>query len=73
MKLGPDMYHLNIFHLHTRVAVGSSGWAGRGRIRKTINKCDEINEISTLTSPNKSLQNAMNFGIFLLSSLTISI
>ena len=71
MKLGPDMYHLNIFHLHTNE--GSSEWAGRGRIRKTINKCDEINEISTLTWPNSSLQNAMNFGIFLLSSLTISI
>ena len=62
MKLGPDMYHLNIFHFHTNE--GGSEWTGRGRIRKTINKCDEINKISTLTSPNNSLQNTMNFEIF---------
>ena len=40
------------------------GW-GWGQIQI---KCHEINKISTLTPTNNSLQNAMNFGIFLLLS-----
>ena len=45
------------------------GW-GWGQIQI---KCHEINKISTLTPTNNSLQNAMNFGIFLLLSLIISL
>ena len=69
MKLVPDMYHLNTFHLNKNE--GSSEWAGGGRIQKTIKKCQEIHKIATLTSPKISVQNDIKVGIFLLSSLTI--
>ena len=65
------MSHVNTFHLHRNQ--GGSEWDGGGQIQKSIKKCHEINKISTLTSPSNSLQNAMNFGIFLLLSLTISL
>ena len=68
MRLGPDMNHLNTFHLHRNK--GGSKWAGGGRIQKKIKKYNEFNKISTLTSRNNSLQNALKVGIFLLLSLT---
>ena len=69
MKLVPDMYHLNSFHLHRNE--GGSEWAGDEHIPKTIKKWHEINKILTLTSSYTSFQNAMNIVIFLMSSLTI--
>ena len=41
-----------------------SEWVGDGRLRKAFKKSHTINQISTLRSPNKSLLNAMNDGIF---------
>ena len=41
-------------------------WVEGRRIQKTTKKCHEINKISTLTSPNNSLQNAMKVGVFLM-------
>ena len=69
MKLGPEMYHVNAFHLHQNEG-GSELAAGRA-IQKTIKRCHENNKISALTRPNNSLKKAMNVGVFLLSSLTI--
>ena len=64
MKLGPDMYLLNTFHIPKNEGVNE--WVeGRG-IQKTTKKCHEINKISTLTSPNNSLQNAMKAEGFLM-------
>ena len=54
---------------HLRDEGGRSG----GCIHKAIKKCHEIKIISTLTRPNNSLKKAMNLGVFLLSSLTISL
>ena len=71
MKLGPDMYHLNTFHLNRNRGGGGSEWAGEGVHPKSIKKYHEINEIWNLTSNKNSLKNAMNFGSFLLSLLTI--
>ena len=62
MKLGSNVYQLNTFHLETNE--GGSKWAGWERIQKTIKKCHQINQISTLTLPNNSLLNAINVGIF---------
>ena len=47
------------------------GWRTGKRIQKTINKCHEINKISTLTSSKNSSENAINVKIFLMSFLTI--
>ena len=69
MKLGPEMYHVNTFHLDQNEG-GSELAAGRG-IQNTIKRCHEINKISALTRPTNSLKKAMNVGIFLMSSLTI--
>ena len=44
---------------------------GGGRIKRIINKYQEISKIPTLTSHKNSLQNAIKVGLFLLSSLTI--
>ena len=60
-------------HLSLNKKWGWESKGSRGRIRKTIKKLHEINEILTLTSPYKNLQNAVKVGIFLLSSLTISL
>ena len=62
MKLGPDMYLLNTFHIPKTEGVNE--WAGEGRFQKTIKTCYKINKISTLTSPKNSLQNPMKVGIF---------
>ena len=40
-----------------------NGWKGDVS-KKPPKKCHEINKISTLTSPNNSLQNAMKVGVF---------
>ena len=41
------------------------GGVGRERIKKkSINKCNEINKISTLTSHKNSLQDAIKIGFF---------
>ena len=69
MKLGPDMYHLNTFHLQQNE--GSSEWVGGRCIQRTIKKCHEINKVSTLTSHKNSLQNTMKVEFFFLRSLTI--
>ena len=58
MKLGLDMYHLNIFHFQ-KTGRGN-WWAGH-----------EIHQLSTLTSRKNILKNAMKVGFFWLSSLTI--
>ena len=69
MKLGPDMCHLNTFHLNRNR--GGSEWTGVGVHPKSIKKYHEINKIWNLTSNKNSLKNAINFGSFLLSPLTI--
>ena len=48
-----------------------NGWVVGWCIQKTIKKCHPINQISTLSSLNNSLLNAINVGIFLPSSSTI--
>ena len=64
MKLGPDMYYLNIFHFLKNK--GENEWAARIHIQRNTKKCHEINSIPTLKSPNNTLQMAMNVGIFLM-------
>ena len=39
-------------------------WADKVHIQRNTKKCHEINNVSTLTLPNNSLQNAMKVGIF---------
>ena len=46
MKLDPDMYHLNTFHVSKNQGVKK--WAGGLRKQKTNKKCSKINEILTL-------------------------
>ena len=75
------MYHLNTFQLQENYddnqggGEGGQGGAGKsgGCIQKAMKKCHEINIISTLRSNKNSLKKAMNLGVFLLSSLTISL
>ena len=71
------MYHLNTFQLQENEGdnQGGQGEARKsgGCIQKAMKKCHEINIISTLRSNKNSLKNAMKLGIFLLSSLTISL
>ena len=62
MKLGPDMYHLNTFHIHRNE--GGSGLAGGPGIQKTIKKCHKISINVALTWPNNSLKKAMYVGVF---------
>ena len=62
MKLGPDMYHLNTFHIH-RNEGGIELARGRG-IQKTIEKCHKISINVALTWPNNSLKKAMYVGVF---------
>ena len=62
MKLGPDMYHLNTFHIH-RNEGGIELARGRG-IQKTIEKCHKISINVALTRPNNSLKKAMYVGGF---------
>ena len=64
MRLGPDIYLLNTFHMPKCEVVNEC--AGEGRIQKNPKKRHKINKISTLTSPNNSLQNAVKGGIFLM-------
>ena len=70
MKIGPAIYHLNIFHLNRYR--GGREWAGKGGggvgIQKPIKKCHQINIISALTRPNNRLKNAMKVRFFLLWS-----
>ena len=62
MKLGPEKYHLNTFHMHPNE--GSSELStGRG-IQKTIKIFHEINIISALTRPNNSLKKLRTSGFF---------
>ena len=63
MKLGPDMYHFNTFHIH-RNEGGIELARGRG-IQKTIEKCHKISTNVALTWPNNSLKKAMYVGVFL--------
>ena len=71
------MYHLNTFQLQENEGdnQGGQGEARKsgGCIQKAMKKCHEINIISTLRSNKNSLKSAMKLGIFLLSSLTISL
>ena len=69
MKLVPDIYLLNTFHITKNDIVNEC--AGEGRIQKKNPKQHKINKVSTLTLPNNSLQNVMKVGIFLMKSSTI--
>ena len=62
MKLRLDMYLLNTFHVPKNQGVNEC--VREGRIQKIPKKRYKINKISTLTSPNNSLQNAIRVGIF---------
>ena len=62
MKLGPEKYHLNTFHMHPNEG-GSELATGRG-IQKTIKIFHEINIISALTRPNNSLKKLRTSGFF---------
>ena len=63
------MYHLKISHLHENE--GGSELAGWGGIQKNIKKCHEFSMNSALARPNNSFKNAINVGVFLLSSSRI--
>ena len=62
MNLRPEMYLLNTFQIPKDECVNE--WVGGRSIQKTTKKRYKINKISTLTSPNNSLQNAMKVEIF---------
>ena len=62
MKLGPEKYHLNTFHMHPNEG-GSELATGRG-IQKTIKIFHEINIISALTRPKNSLKKLRTSGFF---------
>ena len=50
---------------HRMMGGGGGGECGQGAYqKKSINKCNEINKISTLTSHKNSLQNAIKIGVF---------
>ena len=50
---------------HRMMGGWGGGGVGRERIKKkSINKCNEINKISTLTSHKNSLQDAIKIGFF---------
>ena len=69
MKLTWHMPHRNTFHIPKNE--GSDERVSRGSIQKIIKKSCEMNKISNLTSPNNSLRNAKEVGIFLMKPLTI--
>ena len=69
MKLGPEMYHLHTFHLPKKEGVNDL--AGKERIQKTTKRCNEIQKISTLTSPKNGLKSAMKVWTFLMSWIAI--
>ena len=56
------MYLLNTFHVPKNEGVNEC--VRERRIQKIQKKRYKINKISTLTSPNNSLQNAIRVGIF---------
>ena len=64
MNLRPDMYLLNTFQVPKNEGVNE--WVGGRRIQKITKNRYKIKKISTLTSPNNSLQNAMKVNIFLM-------
>ena len=69
MKLGPDIYHVNIFGLPKNEGVNMwEGGGGRGEwhIQRKTRKCHENNNILNLTSLNNTLQNAMKVRISLM-------
>ena len=68
MKLAQYVYHLNTFHL-LKTECQSKG--GKGRIHKTIKKCQEFIKLLTLISLENSLQKCCK-GIFPLSSVIFS-
>lgn len=69
MKLTWHMPHRNTFHIPKNE--GSDERVSRESIQKTIKKSCEMNEVSNLTSPNNSLRNAKEVGIFLMKPLLI--
>ena len=62
MKLRLDMYLLNTFHVPKNEGVNEC--VREGHIQKIQKKRYKINKISTLTSSNNSLQNAIKVGVF---------
>ena len=62
MKLGPDMHHLNTFHIAKHEGVNK--WAGGGRNQKTTRICHEIKRILTFASSKTNSDNAKEKGIF---------
>ena len=61
MKLGPDIYHLNTFHI--RVSI--NGWVGGTFIKPLeIKKLNEIKRISTFASSKTNSDTAKEKGIF---------
>ena len=69
MKLGPDIYQLKNFCLPK--IEGVKEWAGEGCIQINTKTWHEINNISTLKSPNNTLGNAIKVGIILIKPLKI--
>ena len=64
MKPDLYMYHPNVFHLPEKEGVHKG--AGECRIQRKTKKRNEINNTSTLISPNNTLQNIMKVAIFLM-------
>ena len=62
MKLGPDMDHLNTFHIPKHEGVNK--WAGEWRNQKTTRKSYEIKWILTFASSKTNSDNAKEKGIF---------
>ena len=69
MNFRPEIYLLNTFQIPKNKGVNE--WVGWRRIQETTKKWHKINEISTLSLLNNSLQNATKVGMFLLSFKTI--
>ena len=60
------------WHLSLTKNWGFQSKSSRGCDQKTTKICHEINEASTLTSPNNSLKNAIKVGIFFNATLKVS-
>ena len=62
MKFGPDLYHLNTFHIQKRDGVNK--WVGGRCNQKATRNCHEMKRILIFAYHLKPTQNAKEKGIF---------
>ena len=62
MELGPDMYHLNTFHIPKHEGINK--WVGGGHNQKATRNCHKIKRILTFASSKTNSDNAKEKGIF---------